>query len=250
MRIILEYKIFDILKSENNVKFLDKVKKDNPNLYTKFLNILINKGLDIAKQKYIEFEPEEIKKRKLIDKEKLKKENDQMLLDSISDDINKIKNILYNSELKNIKTYIFKKPNIENFFKKNKIKPSYQNLFNKLLKTPKTLISKLNRRFKIDVIKFSNSYEKINYITIEQFNDNTFDLNFNFRFNLNFIEELNDTKVDFYIETKKLIWELGFKKDFFTSNDIYEKIDKLDYYLSDEYYEEFKIKKDGDIYNL
>jgi hypothetical protein len=48
----------------------------------------------------------------------------------------------------------------------------------------------------------------------------------------------------------RFVWaELGFKKDFFTSNDIYEKIDKLDYYLSDEYYEEFKIKKDGDIYN-
>ena len=58
MKRILEYKVFDILKNKENENFLDKVKKENPDLYSKFLNIIGNKGLEIAKQKYQEYYPE------------------------------------------------------------------------------------------------------------------------------------------------------------------------------------------------
>jgi len=52
---------------ENSNIFLDKVKKENPEMFAKFLNIVKNKGLDIAIEKYKEFDKEYINNLKNIE---------------------------------------------------------------------------------------------------------------------------------------------------------------------------------------
>ncbi len=70
MKKILEYRVFDLLKDKDNEKFLDKVKKENPDMYAKFLNLVGNKGLEVAKQKYQEYDPEYVELKKQEEKEK------------------------------------------------------------------------------------------------------------------------------------------------------------------------------------
>ena len=55
--------------NENANIFLDKVKKENPEMFVKFLNIVKNKGLDIAIGKYNEFDKEYISNFKNIELE-------------------------------------------------------------------------------------------------------------------------------------------------------------------------------------
>jgi hypothetical protein len=115
MRRILEFRVYDILKDPENEKFLDQVKKENPNLYSKFLNIVGNKGLEKAKEKYKEYDPiavekiekAEKEKQRLINKEKLekaKKEYRNLILNKYKDKIDEINNILADDKL-NIMIY-------------------------------------------------------------------------------------------------------------------------------------------------
>jgi len=69
MKKLLEFRAFDILKDEKNQEFLKKIKTENPDLYSTFVNIIGKKGLEIAKQKYEPYDPE----YKKILKEKEKK---------------------------------------------------------------------------------------------------------------------------------------------------------------------------------
>ena len=52
MKLILEYSAYNVLKDESNYEFLKKVKNENPDLYSKFMNIVIKKGLEYAKKEY------------------------------------------------------------------------------------------------------------------------------------------------------------------------------------------------------
>jgi hypothetical protein len=70
MRKIYEYRVFDILKVPENEKFLAKVKKENPDLYTKFLNLVGNKGIEKTKEIYVDYDPEVVKKREAKKKKK------------------------------------------------------------------------------------------------------------------------------------------------------------------------------------
>ena len=68
MNRILEYRVFDLLKDPENEKFLDKVKKENPDEYNRFLNLVGNKGLEVAKQKYQIYDPEYKKQKEAEEK--------------------------------------------------------------------------------------------------------------------------------------------------------------------------------------
>ena len=69
----------DYTDDENINIFLRKIKSENPNMFTRFYNIVKNKGLDVAKEKYDEFDPQKITQRKEQEQEKL---NNEKLLQS------------------------------------------------------------------------------------------------------------------------------------------------------------------------
>lgn len=147
MKKVLEYKVFDLLKNKDNSEFLDKVKKENPDMYSKFLNIVGNKGLEIAKQKYQEFDPEYIKQKKKEEKHKLsllkkksKKENIKNVVDNILKSnevkVKEIENIISNSVLIKVYNYLMKDERISNYFKSYNVKKQYVNNFKLLIDKP------------------------------------------------------------------------------------------------------------------
>jgi hypothetical protein len=167
MRRILEFRVYDILKDPENEKFLDQVKKENPNLYSKFLNIVGNKGLEKAKEKYKEYDPiavekiekAEKEKQRLINKEKLekaKKEYRNLILNKYKDKIDEINNILADDKL-NIMIYDIRKDNIISKYLTNTRK-SYKNLFNKLLKNINIFNDKIERFFDIDSVSLNRDH--------------------------------------------------------------------------------------------
>jgi len=84
MKRLFEFKVYDILQDKDNEKFLDKVKKENPDLYTRFLNIVGNKGLDVAKEKYKEFDPVLVKIQQQKDKDEKALEKKLVIKSAIS----------------------------------------------------------------------------------------------------------------------------------------------------------------------
>jgi len=52
------------LKTREGLDFIKKIKLENPDLLNKFLNIVTNKGLNVAIEKYKEFDPEIIARKK------------------------------------------------------------------------------------------------------------------------------------------------------------------------------------------
>ena len=59
---------YTVTKNTEETKFLDQVREENPDMITRFRSLVINKGLAVAKEKYKEFDPAEIKKRAKEDK--------------------------------------------------------------------------------------------------------------------------------------------------------------------------------------
>ena len=78
------------------IQFMDTVKEENPELIGKFRSIIINKGLEEAKKRYVKYTPKEVRKSERL----LKKEQD--LID-LNEEIKKLR-ITYSSELALIKT--------------------------------------------------------------------------------------------------------------------------------------------------
>ena len=48
MKRLFEFRVYDIIKDDNNREFLNKVKDENPELYDRFMSLIGNKGLEIA----------------------------------------------------------------------------------------------------------------------------------------------------------------------------------------------------------
>ncbi|MCF7866773.1 hypothetical protein K9L67_06030 [Candidatus Woesearchaeota archaeon] len=81
MKILFEFRVYDIMKDESNRKFLNKVKDENPELYGRFMSLVGNKGLEIAKQKYKQYDPIEIDEIKRKEKrEELRVARDEKLM--------------------------------------------------------------------------------------------------------------------------------------------------------------------------
>ncbi len=179
MKKILEYRVFDILKDPENEKFLDKVKKENPDEYTRFLNLIGNKGLEVAKQKYQIYDPEykkqqlEIEKaekarRKKLGRKELKKEIIQGYLFFNKDKIDEIENLLLNSPLKKFETFIKRDSRISNYLESCKAKKHYKNEFKDLLKNPR--FRRVGGIIKVDSLRFSTT--NFSYETGERETDN------------------------------------------------------------------------------
>ena len=273
MRKIFEFRVFDILQDKENVKFLDKVKKDNPELYNKFLNLIGNKGLIIAKEKYMEFEPEY--KKKMAEKEKKRKDNikkieskeakknyyEKILIDYESE-ITDIRNKMYSSELFNIDLYISKDKNISKYFNSTKIKSRYVDVFDKLIRKTNNFTKDTYGYFEIDNINFNSTHFKNiftgkipNFISIHQFYNLRTKL---FKYSIIFNEDLFDSNIflqNIENKNKKFIADREYKieelkKFFIFKNELYKTIDDFSNLLSDEYYNEWKIINDTDKFNI
>lgn len=72
------YESREELKNQDALNFIHKVRVENPELVSKFSSIIVNRGLEEAKKKYAQYDPEEIKKKnkqnKLISKSVVKQE--------------------------------------------------------------------------------------------------------------------------------------------------------------------------------
>ena len=272
MKKIFEFKVFDILQDKENVKFLDKVKKENPDLYTKFLNLIGNKGLDFAKDKYQEYEPEYVKQKiekekKISDaeKKKIKKEKQefekQEVLKKYKDVIDEIESAMFSFDLYEIESEISKDKNIQNYIKSCSTRKSRENKFNQTLKKSASVLEyELNNRYlSLEIVKYKTNFtysyyhNNINIIFLEYFyNIKQKKLEFTVSFNL-FDEpilsmEKNKEEEFLFDRNRYIIKELN--KFRVSKEEVIDSIKNLSYTLSDEYYNDWKIKNDADKYNI
>ena len=166
MRKLLEYRVFDILKDPENEKFLDKVKKENRDLYAKFLNLVGNKGLEFAKKEYQYHDPEYKKQQeqkekeekaliKKIGRKEYKERQNQSYLDQWASEIKEVQNILLSSELKNLANKIKMDKRLNDFL--SNTKKQYHNDFLDILKKPKYLYLEFNHDMKIGTLSYTCS---------------------------------------------------------------------------------------------
>lgn len=270
MKRILEYKVFDILKNKENEEFLNKVKKENPELYTKFLNIVSNKGLEIAKQKYQEYDPEFVKSEKLRKKrertKEFKEEKKQQFLKTLEPQIQYIEKILSNSPLKIIERIIKNDEIISNYLKNYRIEKQYKNNFLEFLRNPSKFLTNIKRgKLRIESLNytketFEDYFEVSKKILIniihfynrgindkfENYNEEIFWLEFNTTKYLSYNERLKET--EFILDRNNEIKNLGNK--YVSEKELFDSIEKYSYYLSDKYYKEWKFKNTVSKYNI
>jgi len=104
MKKIFEFKTFDVVNNPDNQEFLRKVRDQNPNLYSRFVSLIGNKGLEVAKDKYKDYDPDYWKirnkqlekKKKQVNKEKRK----EIALEILAPQITMINAVLKISPLK------------------------------------------------------------------------------------------------------------------------------------------------------
>ena len=278
MKKILEYKVYDLLKDKDNEKFLDKVKKENPDLYANFLSILGNKGLEIAKQKYQEYDPKYVEIQKKKEKEEklrkkrentkeFKKEHEQFILNELKPEIDEIENILLFTPLKKLQKYIIKDNRISEYLYSCKSKKNYQNNFKEHLKKPNRLSYNLRYDIRIDTLNFVTNYYSFyndgeaahKIITIIQYyKSKTKELTYSIYYKLFSEEDLFLPKIDknkkyeFLSQRKDKAREL--EKIGVEIDEIYNSLNKFSVLLDERIYqkwlEEWELKNSANKYNL
>ena len=150
MKRILEYKVFDLLKDPENEKFLKKVKNENPDLYDRFISLVGNKGLEVAKKEYQWHDPEYKKQKaaeekaeklriKQIGRKKLRELADKELLLKYKKEIDEIEEEIFWSYLPELSKKIESDPRISKYLKHLKAKKVIKNRFKDFIKKPRNL---------------------------------------------------------------------------------------------------------------
>lgn len=277
MKKILEYRVFDLLKDKDNADFLDKVKKENPNMYTRFLNLVGNKGLEKAKEMYQEFDPEYVKIKKQQEKDRqleLKRlrtkegkiEARNKILDKYSEEIEEFNNILKNSYLKSLEKKIKNNKILNDYLVSVNAKKSYSNLFNQALKKPEKLIRMFDYDIKIDSLSFPYKRYGWEYDTtkrrdliliIQYYNIKTkkfkYLINFNFPltwWDLDYVLPKFDVKKDEKFIDARNDAINKFSNSFKDREELDTILNKVTYLLSDEVYDKWKLQQDVNKYNL
>lgn len=262
---MLEFRVFDVLQNKENEKFLDKVKSENPDLYSKFLNIVGNKGLEKAKEKYQQYDPEFIKSeknRKKKEKTKeFKEQRNKNLLEIFKDDIKKIRNLISNHSLKNVAKYINGDDTISDYLKSLRLKKKYRSYLSEFLRNPNKFKFKIQReKLLIESLiylkKLYHEYEFETYekhiITITQYYVKNSKGNYLINFEMPLINNQKDIMrgEKFTKDRIQKIEMLSSNFSYLTEQELYNIIDKYSYYLSDKYYEDWKIENDASRYNI
>lgn len=159
---LFEFNIAELRKNKEIDDFLRKVKSENPEEYARFVSLVGNKGLEIAKQKYEPYDPEYKKLMKQKEKEKearrkrektkeFRDQRDSEIITKLEPTINEIEGILLDSPLKTL-LYDIKKDNKLNDFLFNQLrcKEKYSNEFKGWLKKPVNLERELKLNLSID----------------------------------------------------------------------------------------------------
>lgn len=252
MKRLFEFRVYDIMKDEDNRKFLSKVKDENPDIYDRFMSLIGNKGLEIAKQKYKQYDPVEIAERS---RRKTKEEKEKVKEEALRKKEEKFGRISYEiyeyletSPLKSILPILRKEKNLTSWIKKYKTLFKGPNSFN--LRTS----GWRDNVWHIDVDEFNylrSAYMKELDENVSVKIKQTLTINNNkiekSRFNVSFnyegffdkfendravkIEQLNSYKYVSFEEVKKLL-------------------EKFKYYMSDKYKEDWKIEQEAGKYNL
>lgn len=266
MKKILEYKVFDLLKNKDNEEFLDKVKKENPDMYGQLLSTIGNKGLEFAKKKYQDYDPEFVKSEKLRKKRESTKEyknskSDEMLK-LFSDEIVEIKNVISKTPLKTIMHYINDNELISNYIHSVGHKKNYTNEFLKILKKPLLLRRELSHNIKIDTLKYCTNPKYISWFGEEPSSTITIMQYYNLdKKEFLYLIRLN-TSGDSYslpsIDKGKDIEFLRYRNNYIyglsrsTVNieEVYNSLNKFSAALSDDFYNKWEMEKDSNKYNL
>jgi hypothetical protein len=270
MKRILEYKVFDLLKDQDNVDFLDKVKKENPDLYAQFLSTLGNKGLEIAKKKYQEYDPEFVKSEKLRKKRESTKEfkdkKKENILIAWSDEIKEIENILSSTPLKNIAKYIEDNTNITKYMRSAGYKKKYENVFLQLVKNPFKLPSEFRSRgsIYIDNIMFGSDFrykswfgeDPTSFIRLYQFyNIIEKKLTYTIKFGMPDIDiysipSVDNNKMPEYLTQRNNYIQIKLGQDKIDIEELYKIINNFSVTLSEEAYKNWVIENDMKKYNM
>ena len=289
MKKLLEFGVFDILKDPKNEEFLDKVKKENRDLYPQFLNILKRKGLEVAMKEYETHDPNYIKimqkrdkkEKALINKHRTKEFKEEVyktILASHKEKTDEIQKVLSSTILKNLGNSIDKFKNISEYLTGCKTKKQYTNKFNEILKHPLRISYELDREdINIDSLSFLSTY--YNYydgerdqtnvmIRIEQFyslkdKKSTFSIYYGLYPEGDFdeydkwstyIPTIDAKKVVGYLYSRKKYAKEHFNIEKGKLNEIYESLSKLDVLLDEEFYnkwfEDYDMKQNAKKYNI
>lgn len=274
MKKIFEYRVFDILKDKDNSDFLDKVKKENPDQYTRFLNLVGNKGLEKAKEMYQEFDPEHIALKKKEEKEKqleLKRlrtkegkiEYNQKIRTDYASKISDIEYEVDYSFLKKLHFIIQKYKNISGYLESAKSKKSYTSIADKELKKKpgtikyRTLWTIDQLTYKMNQYSFymessaSNLINIIHYFNIDT-KLTTYSITFGLPSTLNdeYHPKFDSNKDEKYLNGRNNTINEKLKKYNVDQEEILNILSKLNYLLSDECYERWKLNQAVNKYNL
>lgn len=273
MKRILEYRVFDILKDPENAKFLDRVKKENPDLYSKFLNLVGNKGLEKAKERYVKYDPEFVKLRKeKEEEEKREREREKRAIRNFElykeneKEIRELENILDDSELKIIANKIKATPLLDKLF--GNLKKQYVGEIRKKLKDLSRLdfelnilSEKINLNYLIDTLSYhtkgynfyNSDYRSIVVFISQNYRMKTKELYYNIRFTTSLDTILNYKITEFGLHISDYINHLSEMN--ITKEELYGILFvKIPYIYSDEYYKKWKkqydLEQDINKYNL
>jgi len=271
MRKILEYRVFDLLKDKDNEKFLNKVKKENRDLYAKFLTILGNKGLEVAKKEYEYYDPNYVKIQKekekaqsaIQKKEKSKEFKEEMRkigLDLIKDEVDEVEDILDKTVLKSIIKRINSDVSISTYLKSCGAKKQYKNEFLDIIKHPQNI--SLSRSFIIDSLRYGSQRDQywdtgaVNHIKIIQYyNLSSKELTYSINFDMSYesIGIDSNKEMTFIRDRDRFISTLNkYSINIQELNDIL--FNKLSSVLSEDTYRrwfaDWEIKQDTNKYNI
>jgi hypothetical protein len=289
MRKIFEFKAFDVVNNPENEEFLKKVKKQNPDLYSRFVSIIGNKGLEAAKDKYKQYDPEWLKNRYKVQKREKNKESKEQkkeeALKYLKPKMEIVQSILDNTYLKTLEKQIFNDPLIGSYLKSYGARKQYKNEFLNLLKKPLRLGNELRRTFNLDrlnfIIKdypdfdFDDDFdyfdgEKRESSIIQIYQNCVFEPDPNFetlgtklsyiiKFNLprlynkKLLSKVDKDKDLEFIETRRLICDSLSKG---VSHRVYQEelndiiFNKFKSTLTDEFYEDWQLQQNVNKYNL
>jgi len=257
MKKIYEFRVYDIMKDDNNREFLNKVKDENPELYDRFMSLVGNKGLEIAKQKYVQYDPEEIKKvekeskrnKKIAQKQRKKQNYHDYIMNEYGDVFREVTEYLKTSPLKGILNIVTQEKNLKRW--KKLYRTGDLKLSNSMITSfsPSKPIDKINitpRIYKnMDVVEFREDSVKIyQYVNLSRDKQSIIGYYFSIRFDF----ELDFIGDDFDIEKNNKINEL--RRSSIDLEGLKEILEMFKYYMSDKYKEDWKIEQEVGKYNL
>lgn len=270
MKKILEYKVFDLLQNKDNEEFLDKVKKENPDLYSKFLNILGNKGLEKAKEKYQQYDPEfvksEISRKKKEKTKEYKEEERSFLLSMYKDEIEEMEGIVSKGTLKTLTKEIKNKKGISTYLNSLRARKKYTSFLSAFLRDPNKFRYQITKdRMKLEYLSFTQSiydgygdepYKREVLVVINYLNNKKDGKDFYLRLDFPMVSTQEDImRGHDYASAKmkninKLTCENTSGSYYLTEDELIERINKIEYYLSDKYFEDWGMENDVKKFNI